>query len=96
MMTTMLKPALSALLLIVFIALLLLSSRKAKKRSAGAAELTMALPTWMPPRELSAGESNTVEMPAIQLARPDDTVSQLVSRSPDDVATVLRGMLTQR
>lgn len=97
MMTTMLKPAVSFLLLLVFIAMLLLSSRKAKKR----AELSESSPTsipaeWMLPRGSSDEDSPTLEMPVIKIPRPDTTISDLVSRSPEEVAVVLRGMLTPR
>lgn len=98
MMTTMMKPALSALLLIIFVVMLLLSSRKAKKRAAEAAnnELTALPPEWLLPRGSALDDDPTLEMPAIKIPRADTTISDLVSRSPEEVAVVLRGMLTPR
>lgn len=98
MMTTMLKPALSALLLIIFIVMLLLSSRKMKRRAAEAAdnELPTLPPEWLLPTGTTSDSDTTLEMPAIKIPKPDNTIADLVSRSPEEVAVVLRGMLTPR
>ena len=97
MMTTMLKPALSFLLLLVFVAMLLLSSRKAKRRAELTENNPSPLPSdWLLPRGSSDDDPPTLEMPIIRIPKPDTTISDLVSRSPEEVAVVLRGMLSPR
>jgi len=56
----------------------------------------MSPSNWMLPQGLSADDAPTTEVPIIQIPKPDNTISELVNRSPEEVATVLRGMLTPR
>lgn len=97
-LTTMVKPALSVLLLLVFLVMLLLASRRARRRPMVMNELPALPQDWMHPTELSLDEEKvtTQELPIIRVRENDSAIAELVNRSPEEVAIVLREMLSPR
>lgn len=96
-LTKAMKPGIAALLAIVFLVLLLLSSRKAKRRALEVATDLPSLPSDWTASHLLPGELPTSELPAVSLTvaqlENENAIAELVSRSPAEIASVLREMM---